>query len=300
MAFGPALPLLSALLAANPYLDEGRALYDTVRYAQAEPKLKLATEAPESTVDERRQAFDLYARCLMAMGRTPEAQTAYAKLLAEDPEAPPPGDAAPKIRELFQAARRQVYPPDYVRLSGLPSAPGRVEADLLDPWGNVAEVLLQVEDAGRWTSHAVTREGRRCSARLPPAQEGARWALEARAADGRVLASLGRSAAPSEAVAVASPVTAPPIAPGPPGAVAAKKGVGWAVWTLAAVAVAAAVTSAALGISSAVDSHSASSASFGSQTRDLDESARRKAIGAWAVGGGALAAGAGALVVWSW
>src|SRR5436309_1922884 len=96
-----AAALAGLLVGANPYLEEGRKLYGAMQYEQAAARLKLAAEVPTSSLDERRAAFDLLARTLAALGRTDEADGAYAALLAKDPEAPGPDEASPKIRSLF-------------------------------------------------------------------------------------------------------------------------------------------------------------------------------------------------------
>src|SRR5688572_29120142 len=74
-------------LQANPYLDEGRALFKKVRFVEALQQLTLARQVSSSTPEERREVLDLLARTYLAVGREREAAEAFTDLLRDDPHA---------------------------------------------------------------------------------------------------------------------------------------------------------------------------------------------------------------------
>src|SRR5258705_13647266 len=115
---------LSLVLAVNPHLDEGRRLYEQLKYPEAEARLKVAELSPTNTPEERAQIADLLARSLIAQGRAADAERTWAELLAKQPHAPDPAGASPKIRDVFQRAKKSVYPEGFVRLGRGPAAPG--------------------------------------------------------------------------------------------------------------------------------------------------------------------------------
>jgi hypothetical protein len=131
-----AMTALALALAANPELDEARALYKALHYAEAVPLLKRAAEAPGATLAERREAYDLLARAWAAEADLQAAEAAYGELLSKDAYAPAPVDAAPKLREVFRAAKAALYPPGTVRLTRRTAT----TVELFDPWGAVARV----------------------------------------------------------------------------------------------------------------------------------------------------------------
>jgi hypothetical protein len=132
--------LALVLALGNADLDEARALCKSLHYSEALPRLKKATESRGLSSSERREAFDLLARAWAAEGDMVAAQAAYGDLLARDAMAPPPVDAAPKLREAYRAAKAGLYPPGTVRLTL--RSPTSVE--LLDPWGAVERIDVHV------------------------------------------------------------------------------------------------------------------------------------------------------------
>jgi hypothetical protein len=173
----PVTMALALALAANPDLDEARALFKALHYSEALPLLKRAAEAPGQTQAERREAYDLLARAWAAEGDLVATQAAYGELLAKDAYAPAPSDAAPKIREAFRAAKAALYPPGTVRLT---RHGGNVE--LFDPWGAVDH--FDIHDAKPRSAPAA-----------PALQTSA--AVDARGANGEVLASVSELPQPS-------------------------------------------------------------------------------------------------------
>lgn len=168
---------MALVVAVNPHLDEGRRLYEQLKYPEAEQWLKVALQSPANTPEESAQIADLLARSQIAQGRAGDAERTWARLLEQQPHAPDPAGASPKIRDVFARAKRSVFPEGFVKLERRPSAPGRFEADLLDPWNRVAAVTL---------GEVQLPDGRHFSGALPVGKT----LLAARGLDGAVLASL--------------------------------------------------------------------------------------------------------------
>src|SRR5258708_8729671 len=137
----PAL-LVLWMSSANPFLGEGKRLYDAMLYEKATAQLRLAADAPASTREERRQAVDLLARSLAAQGLIDQSEREYAHLLERDPLAPAPASASPRIRAAFRRAKLGLFPESFVRLTPVAVTAASVEADLLDPWQKVHALSL--------------------------------------------------------------------------------------------------------------------------------------------------------------
>jgi hypothetical protein len=201
---------LAALVAgANPSLEDGRKLYDALRYRAAEARLRLALDVPTSTPEERREAHDLLARSLMAQGRAKEAEQVYSRLLAVDPGAPPPR-ASPGVKRAFERAKEALYDQSFVRLVLEEAPPDALGFRLVDPWGRVdALVLLTEMEDGSFASSSVEKGGEGGSVAVVPPIGGrtTHVVLEARDAAGATLTSLGSREAPIE---VATLSVAPP------------------------------------------------------------------------------------------
>lgn len=298
------IPLFLLVGGANPYLDEGRRLYEQVRYAQAEEQLRLAFQVPTSTTEERRAAGDLLARSLAAQGRNDEARRVYAELLSKDPSAPPPRDASPKIRALFVAAKEQVFPSDFVAIEPLPAPGSRISARLVDPWSKVARLeLVTPGPDGSVLRQPLEPDAGRYAADLRP---GTSYWVEALSADGQVVARLGSEDAPRVAAGTTLTLT-----PSPAGAQSqAPSGVAglgersdeagpprWPGWTLAGISGGALAVGLGLVVSSEADYGRAGIAPRAVQTQQLDAEYRQKAIAGRVLVGAAVAAGAGAILL---
>ncbi len=206
------LSLSAALLSANPYLDEGRELYKALQHEQALPRLQLAAEVPGQTLDERRAAFDLLARCKAALGDLPGAQAAYSTLLRKDALAPAPADAAPKIREAFRAAKASLFPPGTVQLRRRRGADGVLLVDVFDPWAVV--VSLRLHQPGEAPSVRELSGQTRVKLAV---RTTAGW-VEALDESGATVGTLGSASKPvrlrkARAVAAAEPSPSPEPAP---------------------------------------------------------------------------------------
>ena len=292
-----ALPLALALaLAANPYLDEGRGLYRALHYPQALSRLEVASRVPTSSPDERRETFDLLARCHAALGQQQQAEAAYTALLAQDPDARLADDASPKIQAVCDQAKQRLYPPDFVRLKRLPAPAERLEVRLIDPWRAVqALVVFEGARGGAFASRPLERDTDQGRANLDPGTD--RLYVEARAADGSVLARLGSDADPlpaSEASVAAPPtaVAAPGIPPEPP------RKPRWPAWVIASASAVAAGVGAGLAVASASDARAArdrapgGSGFFASDAAALDQRSRQEAVAANVLVGAAMTGGA--------
>ena len=97
--------MLLILLALSP-LERARELTAALRFKAA---LEVISPAVVDLAgDERREAVQLQACALMALGRADEAEAAWALLLQVDAEAPGPVGGAPKLRGVYERARARV------------------------------------------------------------------------------------------------------------------------------------------------------------------------------------------------
>ena len=121
--------MLLILLALSP-LERARELTASLRF-----KAALETISPTAMQlvgDERREAVELQACALMALGRADEAEAAWAALLQVDPEAPGPVGGAPKLRAVYERARARVplpVPPPPPEPEAAPEPPPPAEPE---------------------------------------------------------------------------------------------------------------------------------------------------------------------------
>lgn len=199
------LLVVLTLLAANPYLGEGKSHFEQLAYEKALGPLTLAAQVPGQSLAERREAFDLLARTRAALGDLPGATDAYAALLEKDPLAPAPGEAAPKIREAFRAAKATLFPPGTVKMTLTKgTAEGHLAFELFDPWAVVTRV--DVHELGGSRVISVAPEPT-VDVRLPAGFAQA-W-VEAFNANGLAVGALGSVKAPLKVGASPRPPAAP-------------------------------------------------------------------------------------------
>lgn len=281
--------LLFIALASNPYLEDARALLDSMQYAQARAKLEYARKVTTSTRDEKREVFALLARAWAAEGKLDVAEATFSELLADDPSAPAPRDA-PRIREAFRKAKEKLYPVDFVSLTQAPAPVGRVALSLKDPWGLVESVaLLESTDQTTFSTRDLQLSDERTTAAAaltPPAPgEPTRWYAEARGPGANVLTRLGSAAQPFVfGIGEGSIVT---------------EGRRTRVlpWLATAFAIAGAGASVGLIAGGWADSAAAGRASSNGEIRRLDARARTEVLAGWISGGIALALAALATVL---
>ncbi len=300
--------VLALVLTANPYLDEGAALFERMLYEKAVQRLRRATEVSASTVAERRRAHDLLARSLAALGQPDEARRTFVALLSLDSGAPLPADASPTIRRLFVEAKEQLYPRGKASLRRVPAPEPRLTLELSDPWELVARVELRAEPPATVTLEPATL----MSADLP---EGTRSAtVVALSASDETVGQLGPLAfgvaelAP-RVVAPLAPVA--PVTPSPVAALATPATVAadepaprrprWPAIAVAAGSLALLAAGAGLSAAAAADSNAAPAQHFASDTRALDDSARDKGVaGVVCFGAGAAGAVGAAVLFFTW
>jgi hypothetical protein len=290
--------MLAALVAlvvsgANPNLEEGRALFEAMQYRPAEARLRLARSAAQSNPAERREILDLLARALAAQGRLGEAEDVYAELLAADPHAPSPDGVSPKITDAYQRAKERLYPRGFVRL--VPDSPQGREVSVVDPWSEVAEVAVFSAAGPGEFAERRTKEKERIAAALPAGTQ--RWYVEAYDRRGKRVASAGSAVEPLQigaalpAAAAPSAEIAAPVAPGPSR---------WPEWTVLGASVVAACAGVGFGLSAAEDYRAADAAFWGSESRQLGERGRGKAVAANLLIAGALVGAGTATAMWMW
>src|SRR5687767_80440 len=91
-------------------LNAARDLYASAAYEDA---LAVLNRMPETTrtPDEARTLSQYRAFCLLALGRTAEAERAIEILITRDPTyQPPASDMSPRVRTAFIEVRRRVLP----------------------------------------------------------------------------------------------------------------------------------------------------------------------------------------------
>ena len=105
---------LTLLTAASPTVAQdpisaAKELYATAAYEEALVALEAAKESGGPEV--ARQAHEYRAFCLLALGRTSEAEAAAESAIREDPLAPLDSrDASPRIEAMFTALRKRLFP----------------------------------------------------------------------------------------------------------------------------------------------------------------------------------------------
>src|SRR5882672_1921676 len=100
---------LSALAPAEDSLASARDLYASAAYEDA---LAVLNRLPQSNQPlEEARAVDQYrVLCLMALGRTAEAEHAIEAVIAGDPAFRPAADVSPRVRTTFGDVRRRMLP----------------------------------------------------------------------------------------------------------------------------------------------------------------------------------------------
>lgn len=294
------LSVVALLLTVNPHLDEGRALYERLKYPEAEARLKVAATAPENTPAEQAEILDLLARSMLAQGRPADAERTYAELVAAQPHVADP-NASPKVKAAFLRAKRSVYPEGFVRLSRRPAAPGELVIELVDPWRAVRAVVLEQKRGAATTTVELKAVVTRYSATIELAP-GERVECVVRAKDqvGKQLASLGEE---GETI-VFQKLAAQPVDELPAPIVTAPVDTGPARWpaiVIGSVAVLALAVGVGLAISAALDSGQVTPSTSALETRTLDARARDKALAAnFAIGGGVAAGVVAGVLIWRW
>jgi TonB family protein len=103
-----ALLVAAVLAVGEDSLATARQLYASAAYEDA---LALLNRLPANRPAEELRATEQYrALCLLALGRTLEAETAIAAVVKRDPAYRPAPDASPRVRAAFTEVRRKMLP----------------------------------------------------------------------------------------------------------------------------------------------------------------------------------------------
>src|SRR5207247_3941189 len=89
-------------------LMTARELYASAAYEDA--LAVLATLPADGPVEEIRAGEQYRALCLLALGRTGEAESAIAVVITRNPTYRPTSDVSPRVRTAFTDVRRKVMP----------------------------------------------------------------------------------------------------------------------------------------------------------------------------------------------
>jgi len=110
MSFAVSVTMATAgTAAAQDSLASARELYASAAYEDA---LAVLNRLPQSNqpLDEARAVDQYRVLCLMALGRTAEAEHAIEAVIAGDPAFRPAADVSPRVRATFSDVRRRVLP----------------------------------------------------------------------------------------------------------------------------------------------------------------------------------------------
>jgi hypothetical protein len=222
-----ALLLVVSLLSASPsrpWLEEAKEQVTRLEFAQALERLEVARRAPSLEPEVVREVDELRAYCLVALGKWKEAEALWASILKAAPMAEPSRSfSSPKVLRVYEQAKKQVFPRDFVALEPVEGAGALVRVRVVDPWRRATGVFLVFSDGSGWSEVAMSPDEGLASATLP--ERGRRgFYVEARGPTG-VVASLGSagsplSRAPEQAVALtprADAASTPPTTPHEPG-----------------------------------------------------------------------------------
>ncbi|MDP1823935.1 MAG: tetratricopeptide repeat protein [Archangium sp.] len=157
MLLSLAAALVLAAQPSSPWLDEARALVEQLRFGDAIARLEVARQVRSLEPAELREVLELLAYCQVAEGRRDAAEATYTVMLQADPWMQL--SSSPKVLEAFEAAKRRLFPPDYVRLEEKPSPAGFAAFTLIDPWSQVRVVtLFERRNGGEWSETVLTEE----------------------------------------------------------------------------------------------------------------------------------------------
>ena len=223
-------------------------IQEDLKYASAIEILERLASDASLRVSERVQAYRLLGVAYVATNAPESAEAAFAALLGLAPDHALDPRLSPKIHAVFQRAKaRVVAPVRLVQVTAVPTAEAlTVSAIVDDPQYRLQQVFLYARiGVAEFESRPMTRyEGRvRALIRLPagPAEMRVDYFLRGVDRAGTMVTEVGSRDAPSSVLVRRA---LPALAPEVPGVAADPWYDKWWIWTLAAVAIGAAVTTA--------------------------------------------------------
>lgn len=223
--------------APNAALDDARRFAAALRFSDALERLAVAAVDRDLTQQQQHELVELSARCLMAEGQRDAALEVFSRQLRLEPDYEPNREATPpKVLEVFDAAKQQLYARDFVQLERLRAPAGRVTVKLVDPWHRARLVQRhERRGAGGWVELPLElNAGLGSFDAVVPAGATLEWYVEVRGAEQELLAHLGTADEPQVVAGLPVEVVAvldQPVATG-------RRSVGWVLVGAAAVAVA--------------------------------------------------------------
>jgi len=206
-----ALSLPAAALAEDPDLREARARYEALQYDEAITRATRALKRPGHDRGELVALYELLGLCWVVLDDPRAAAEAFDALLALEPDHRLPRGTSPKLEQALEAARRERAERPSLALVGAPTPHDdglALAARLVDPAQKTREVLarLRPEGARDFTSTPMRCATDGLCAVVAPVDPGPlALLLEARDADGRVLATVASEHAPMTLLYTAPP-----------------------------------------------------------------------------------------------
>jgi hypothetical protein len=286
----------------NPYLDEGKRLFNELKYADAIVQLQVARQVPGLSDAQTVEVLDLLARSQVAEGRRADAEKSYGDLLLLAPSFAPDRSLSPKILEAFDAAKARVFPKDYFKLEAIASAPGFARLRIIDPWKRAGTFELDSHLDGDpvWQVDPVTPEDGVLNLKLEaPPLRTLEWYVVAKSPSGDGVGGFGSAQEPQRlAVPAVAAGQTPVVINGSTPRLQRPFG-----WILAAAAVAAAGVGAlfqVLSLNESTLAHDRTRTQYAVDARTLQSSSVRDASIATAcfIGAGVFAVGGTLVFVW--
>ncbi len=214
-----AAPLAAPAQARNPLLEEGKRLYEDLRYDESVQRLSEALLRPDNSEPQQVEIFLFLALDYFVLDRPEQAEAAYRQVLMRSPRHSLDPALAPRVRTFFDGVtqrwvaagrpvNRELRPPTpAVAIDHLspPEArrgePLALRARLSDPGHRVSQVRILFRAGSTGEFHAGTAEGagEALSATIPadavrpPIVE---YFIEALDAQGEVIGTRGDARAP--------------------------------------------------------------------------------------------------------
>lgn len=176
-------------------LEQGLKKLSRLKYKEAIKFFEKAVKYPTATRAQRARALEGLAECYLALRRSADAESAYSRMLSENPRADLRPGVSPKLRDFFMNVKKRRFPPDMIDFrQESQSAEGGIVARMLDPWRRVARVVrVSRVGQGEWTRITIASADGSTYRIAPPVSgaEDGEWFVEAQGPDGTAVATIG-------------------------------------------------------------------------------------------------------------